>query len=140
MPAAVIRPARIFLVLALVLSSSSCGLFCRPRPSVTAISPSSAVAGGPQFFLTVSGRDFRFDSFVTWNGGFRPTAFISTNQLLALINTGDIALPGANQIRVFTPPGDTDVTAFSTPGAIVIDTRCGGGNSNVITLTVTARP
>lgn len=87
--------------------------------------------------LTVNGSDFRFDSFVTWNGSFRPTTFISIHQLVAVISANDIAVPGTQTVRVFTP-GDRDVTAVSGPGFIVVDgSRCGGGNSNVATVTLT---
>ena len=136
MRSAVTRPAFLIALLVLVSCSCSCG-FCRPRPSVTFVLPGSVDAGGSQFLLTVNGNDFRFDSFVTWNGAFRPTTFISTHQMVAVISASDVAVPGTEQVRVFTP-GDTDVTAVSAPGIIFVAAGCGGGNSNVIMVTVTA--
>jgi hypothetical protein len=135
MPTSVTRPAHLLVIVAAIVWSS-CGVFCRPRPFIASVSPSSVVAGGPQFFLTVTGSDFGFDSFVTWNGSVRPTTFISTHELIMLIAAGDIATPGIAQVQVFTPPGDGNTTAFIAPGVIVVNTSCGGGNSNVLTFTV----
>jgi hypothetical protein len=137
MPSAVPRPVLLFAILVPALFVSSC-LFCRPRPVITSASPSNIVAGGSQFLLTVNGNDFRFDSFVIWNGAFRPTTFVSTHQLVALISAIDIAVPGTAQVRVFTPgDGDGTVTVFSTSGIIIVsNSGCGGGNSNVLTVIV----
>jgi hypothetical protein len=129
------KPALPLAVLVLTLYVSSCGS-CHPRPSVISISPTSVVAGSSQFLLMVNGNDFRFDSFVTWNGAFRPTTFISTHQLVAVISASDVAVSGTDAVRVFTP-GDTDLAIITAPGFIVISTGCGGGNSNVATLIVT---
>lgn len=135
------RPASTFVytsaILILVACCSSCGVFCRPRPSVTALSPNNTVPGGPQFRLSVSGDDFDFDSFVTWNGVFRPTTFISTHQLIALIPSTDIAMPTVAEVRVFTP-GNTDVSGFIAPGVSFVNVRCGGGKSNALTVRISA--
>jgi hypothetical protein len=141
MPSVVTRPALLFVILVPALFFSSC-LVCRPRPSLLSVSPSNVATGSPQFLLTVNGSDFRFDSFVTWNGAFRPTTFVSTHQLVALISATDIAVSSTAQVRVFTPgDGDGTVTVFSTSGIIVVsNTRCGGGNSNVLTVIITDTP
>jgi hypothetical protein len=130
------RPAFVLGTLALALCSSSCGVFCAPRPSVTLISPASAIAGESQFLLTVDGKNFRFDSFVTWNGGFRPTTFINSHQLIAIVFAADIATPGVEQVGTFTPPGETETFVFVAPEATIVNTRCGGGSSNILAFTV----
>ena len=90
-----------------------------PAPVVSALSPSSATAGGTAFTLTVSGSNFVSSSVVRWNGSDRPTRFVSSTQLTADILPSDIASQGAGQVTVSTP----------APG---------GGSSNDMNFTVTA--
>src|SRR5262249_30970819 len=65
-----------------------------PTPTITTISPTSAVAGGAAFTLTVNGAYFVANSVVRWNGTDRPTAFVSSNQVTAQIPASDIAATG----------------------------------------------
>ena len=65
-----------------------------PIPITTSLSPSSVLAGGPAFTLTVNGSGFRIGSAVRWNGVNRPTTFVSAAQLQASIGATDIAAPG----------------------------------------------
>jgi hypothetical protein len=90
-----------------------------PLPATTSIEPSSALVGDPGFTLTVNGSNFINGSVVRWNGGNRPTTFVSANQLTASIGAPDIATAGSPLITVFTP----------TPG---------GGTSNGQTFTISA--
>ncbi|MGB9752066.1 IPT/TIG domain-containing protein, partial [Roseiflexus castenholzii] len=62
-----------------------------PTPTITAISPSSAPAGGSGFTLTITGTNFVNGSVVRWNGNPRATTFVSSTQLTATIPAGDIA-------------------------------------------------
>lgn len=92
-----------------------------PVPTLSALSPSSIIAGNQSFTLTVSGSNFVSNSEVRWNGLARPTTFLSTAQLTAVISSGDVAATGSTNITVFTP----------TPG---------GGTSNVLTFTISPLP
>ena len=66
----------------------------------------AAVTGGPAFTLTVNGVGFVETSQVRWNGGARPTAFVSTGQLQAQISAADIAASQTVAVTVFNPaPG-----------------------------------
>jgi hypothetical protein len=77
-----------------------------PLPMTTGIAPSTAVAGGPAFTLTVNGADFVPSSSVRWNGASRTTTFVSPTQLTAAIPASDIAAAGSASITVFSPaPG-----------------------------------
>lgn len=77
-----------------------------PAPSITALAPSSALAGGPAFTLTVSGSNFISSSTVEWNGSARPTTFASAASLQAAITAADIATGGTASVTVSTPaPG-----------------------------------
>ena len=76
-----------------------------PAPVITALSPSSASAGGAGFVLTVTGRGFVSGSVVRWNGSDRPTTFVSATELRATISTDNLSA-GTPSVRVFSPlPG-----------------------------------
>jgi len=89
-----------------------------PVPTTTGLSPTSAVAGGPGFMLTVAGTNFIAGSVVRWNGADRATTYVSSTQLTAGIAPADIAAAGTAQVTVVNP----------APG---------GGTSNPQTLTIT---
>jgi hypothetical protein len=89
-----------------------------PVPSLTGISPTTVVAGGAAFTLTLSGGNFVSGSMVQVNGSGRPTTFVSNTQLTATISASDIASPGTLSITVNN----------AAPG---------GGTSSAVTLAVT---
>ena len=74
-------------------------------PTLTSLSPSSAVAGGPAFTLTVNGSNFVSGSVVRWNGANRTTTFVSATQLTAAITAADIAAAGSASVTVQNPGG-----------------------------------
>ncbi len=62
--------------------------------AVGTLTPSSAVAGGPAFTLTLTGVGFEPQSAVAWNGARLPTTFVSATQLTAQVPASDIASAG----------------------------------------------
>src|SRR5512143_1125197 len=88
-----------------------------PLPATTSLGPSSAVAGGSAFTLTVNGSGFVSGSGVRWNGADRATTFVSSTQLTAAIPASDLAVAGTTQVTVYNP----------APG---------GGTSNAQTFTI----
>ncbi len=77
-----------------------------PVPTLTSLSPSTAVAGGAAFTLAVSGTNFVSGSVVRWNGADRPTTYVSSTQLTASILASDIVASGIANLTVFNPaPG-----------------------------------
>jgi hypothetical protein len=98
-------------------SASSTFTVNNPVPSITSISPSSGVAGGPQFTLTVNGSNFVSGSEVEWNGARLTTAFVSSIEVTATVPSNDIKTAGTASVTVFN----------STPG---------GGTSNTKTFTI----
>jgi hypothetical protein len=77
-----------------------------PVPTVASISPSSGIAGGAAFTLTVDGSNFISTSTVQWNGTNRTTSYVSATQLTASITTVDIATAGTANVTVVNPaPG-----------------------------------
>ena len=77
-----------------------------PAPAITTLSPTSVIAGDPDFTLTVNGSGFVDGSVVRWNGSDRTTTFVGAGQLKAAIPAGDITAAGNVPVTVFTPaPG-----------------------------------
>jgi len=88
-----------------------------PPPTLSSISPATAVSGGAPFTLTVNGANFASGFTVQWNGSSRPTTFVSATQLTAAIPASDIAAAGTAQVTVLNP-------------------ATGGGSSSPLTFTV----
>ena len=88
-----------------------------PVPSATTLSPSSAVAGGASFTLTVNGSSFVSGAKVVWNGANLVTTLVSAAKLTATVPVTDIAAGGTASVTVLNP----------TPG---------GGSSNALTFTI----
>jgi photosystem II stability/assembly factor-like uncharacterized protein len=80
-----------------------------PVPAITTISPTSAIAGGATFTLTVNGTNFVSTSSVRWNGASQTTTFVSGTKLTAAITATDISKAGVFPVTVFngTPGGGT---------------------------------
>jgi hypothetical protein len=73
--------------------------------TLTALSPSSAKAGGKAFTLTLEGTGFTASSLVYANGSYRtPVTFKSATRLQVPLTAADIATPGAFQVYVENYP------------------------------------
>jgi subtilisin family serine protease len=111
-----------------------------PVPTATSLSPSSVVAGGSAFTLSVTGSKFIAGSVVRWNGSARPTTFISTTQLQASIAAADIATASTANVTVFSPApggGTSSAVPFTVRGlpALTVDTTSvAGGSPLTVTL------
>jgi len=101
-----------------------------PVPTLSALSPSSATAGGSAFTLTVTGTNFVAGSIVRWNGNDRTTTYVSATQLTAAITAADIASSGTASVTVFnpTPGGGTSGSQTFTITSVVT-----GGQADVVT-------
>jgi hypothetical protein len=124
----------------------------KPLPATTSIVPSTRATGDPQFTLTVNGSGFTNCSVVRIDGFDRSTAFVSANQLTAVITATDQAAGGTKTITVFTPSpgGGTSngqaLTILGTPDTqpplVTVTSPTGGeswaaGSSHAITWTAT---
>lgn len=101
-----------------------------PVPTISALNPSSAFAGGSPFLLTVQGTSFVAGATVTWNGNNRTTTFVSATTVQATITAADIATAGTAQVRVSNPTpggGASNALTFS------IQATGGGGNAQTLT-------
>jgi hypothetical protein len=112
-------------------------------PSITTLSPSSAIAGGANFTLTVNGSNFVSGSKIRWNGTeISSTTFVNSGQLTAQISAADIAAAGTASITVFNPApggGESNAAVFTINlpppvvqfGALSFNTLEGAGGAEI---------
>jgi len=94
----------------------SSGGAVNPVPVITTMNPSSQTVSGSDFLLTVTGRLFLPTSILRWNGFDRPTTFVSSNELQAIISAADISTAGSASVTIFNPePGGglSNIQTFS---------------------------
>jgi hypothetical protein len=87
-----------------------------PVPQITALQPSTVLAGSSGFNLLIIGKNFVPTSFVTVNSANRQATFQDNTDLQVAITPTDIAQAGTLMIAVVNPPPD-------------------GGTSNIVVLT-----
>ena len=85
-----------------------------PLPTVKTLSPSSALAGGAGFTLTLTGTEYLSSSVVNWNGSARATTYVSSTELTAVINATDIAKGGTYKVTVTNPAPGGGTSGSST--------------------------
>ena len=90
-----------------------------PVPSISSISPDSAMAGSSAITLTVNGNNFINSSVVHFNGNGKATTYVSSTQLTTVIPVSDLSVAGNYNVMVMN----------QTPG---------GGSSNQATFRVIA--
>jgi DNA-binding beta-propeller fold protein YncE len=77
-----------------------------PIPTITTISPNSAIAGGAAFTLTINGTNFVAASIANFGGSALATTFVNSMQLTASIPAASIAATGLLAVTVTNPaPG-----------------------------------
>ena len=95
-----------------VIQVSWTGTAGTPGPTLSAITPSTASAGGPGFTLTATGSNFGTNTTVLWNGSARTTSVVSGTQASASIPASDIAAAGSASVTVRN--GDGQVSNAQT--------------------------
>ena len=117
-----------------------------PHPSLTSLSPPSALAGAGALTLTLNGSDLLSTSTVTYNGMGHPATFVSASALTITLSAADLATAGSYAVVVTNPtPGGGNSTlsfpvnnpaptlssfspAFSTVGAGALTLTLNGSN------------
>lgn len=94
-------------------------------PTIAQLMPSSAVAGGPAFTLTVTGSNFTNGAVIYWNGVALTTTFTMASQVTAAIPASDLSTAGTVPVYVRNP-GGTGIYMNQT-----------GQNSNTLNFTIT---
>jgi 6-phosphogluconolactonase (cycloisomerase 2 family) len=74
-------------------------------PTITTMSPNTALAGGATFTLTVNGTNFIASSVVNFGGIARATTFGNATQLIATIPAAAIVSAGTASVSVTNPGG-----------------------------------
>jgi YD repeat-containing protein len=118
-----------------------------PTPSLTSLSPNSAIAGAPAFTLRVIGTNFVNGATVQWNNTPRTTTFVSATELRAAISQSDVATAGTASITAVNPDPNNGVsnalpftitqTCTFSISATSMSFPSGGGSSTVDVTTPT---
>jgi trimeric autotransporter adhesin len=77
-----------------------------PKPSISAISPSSVMAGTGNTWVTITGSNFVPGATAQWNGSLRTTIFVNSTQLRVAIPAADLTTSQTATLQVSNPlPG-----------------------------------
>ncbi len=76
-------------------------------PTVTTLSPATAVAGSPAFSITVSGTNFVSGTSISWGGTSLSTTFVSSTTLQATVSDSLLTSPAAVMVGVVNPDNST---------------------------------
>jgi len=83
-------------------------------PVIVKVNPGSAIQGGPNFTLTVTGANFVSSSTVQWNGTALTTNFVSSSALQANVTSANISTAGTVSVTVANPPASGGLSDPST--------------------------
>lgn len=92
----------------------------------TSLSPSSTLAGGQSFTLTINGSGFQSGDVVQWNGLSRATTYVSPNQLTAVVLASDITSAGTASITVNRGTLTSTAQSFTVVSGSSGPTSCTG--------------
>jgi hypothetical protein len=85
-----------------------------PTPTLSALTPNSAVAGSAVLKVTASGTGFVSTSVLQWNGAALATTYVSSTSLTAQIPASDLTAAGTSTIAIQSPtPGGGTSAALS---------------------------
>jgi sugar lactone lactonase YvrE len=109
-------------------------------PTITTLSPTSAITGGAAFTLTVNGTNFVTGAVVKFNSTSLTTTFVSATQLTAAVTAAQISTGGAATITVVNPaPGGGtstgttfNVTDFRFGSTSATQTVAAGGSATFV--------
>ena len=88
------------------LSNTILAAVVNPAPVLTAISPSSVIAGSPTFSLTLTGTNFGSHSTVLINGISHSPYTSSSSTLSVFVDATEVTTPGSLAVTVVSPsPG-----------------------------------
>lgn len=86
-------------------------------PTLSSLSPNTAVVGSAQLTLTLTGTNFASGATAYWNGGALTTTFVTATQLTATVPASLLAAVGTAQVTVVNPTG-TSTTSNQLPFTI----------------------
>jgi hypothetical protein len=70
--------------------------------AITSLTPATAVASPTAASaITIKGTGFTStDTYVYWNGSYRPNTFVSSTEIIMQLNAGDVENPGGQDVYV----------------------------------------
>ena len=106
-------------------------------PTLSSLNPSTAIAGGGQFTLTVNGAGFTAGTTVQWNGTSLATTFVNVNQVTAPVPASLIATAGTAQITALTNGVSSNALSLVVSvGITSLSPPSGSSSGQPFTLTV----
>ncbi len=84
-----------------------------PLPTITTLSPTSAVAGGAAFTLTINGTNFTSAATSIWGATPLKTTYVSATKLTAVVPASLIASTGKASVTVITASGASSSATFT---------------------------
>jgi hypothetical protein len=100
--------------------------------TLTFVSPSTAVVGGPSFTITANGSGFTTGALILWNGTALTTTLVSATQLTAPVPAANITAAGTAQVAVQIPGSAQSPTTVNNTTTTEI--------SNIVLFTVNTVP
>ena len=82
-------------------------------PTLTSISPNTAVIGDPDVTMTVTGTDFSEQSVITFNGGEEATEFVSDTELTTVVKPSTAGTAGPVPVTVKNSTLESDPLDFT---------------------------
>jgi len=96
-----------------------------PPPSISSLSPGSAVTGDAAFTLDITGQNFTPGSSINWNGMPLSTTYVSATEVTAQVPASDISTLGTSFVTVFSQGG------LSSPSTFFVGSEGGPGYAYV---------
>ena len=69
-------------------------------PNISQLTPTSAIAGGSGFVLTVNGTNFGSGTVIYWNAVAHSATYLTGQQITTMISASDVANPGSVPVYV----------------------------------------
>jgi len=111
-----------------------------PPPTITSLSPNTAVSGGAAFTLTINGKNYVSGATASWNGTALATTYKSATQLAASVPASLIASFGTASVTVTTTGGTSAGSTFTinppkpTITSLNPSTAVAGGSAFTLTI------
>lgn len=113
---------------------STPALFTVVGPSISSLSPASAVAGAPGFNLTITGANFVTGSGVTWTPPSSSPVSLTVvsqtaTQIVATVPSSLLTTAGAATVKVTNPGGASTTALFSVGGPAITNLSPASANT-----------
>jgi hypothetical protein len=82
-------------------------------PTLTNIDPDTAMIGGPDITMTVTGSNFTPASSITFNGGLETTVFVDRDELTTIVKPSTATTPGTYPVTVVDGDRETVAAGFT---------------------------